>query len=158
LSAESQERPDPLRRRLVNWFLGSSALALLAAIAYPILRFISPPRIPEAQTDQVEAGAVNDPEFAANGYKIIRFGAEPVIVVKVSETDIRAFSATCTHLACIVEFRRQKRDIYCNCHGGEYNLAGRNIAGPPPRPLTPYKVDLVAKAGAGAKSIVVSRV
>jgi len=147
---------DPFRRRLLDWFLGSSALALLASIVYPIARFVSPPRVPEATTDQVEAGAINDPALVADGYKIIRFGSEPVIVVKLSDADVRAFSATCTHLACIVEFRKQKHDIYCNCHGGAYNLQGQNIAGPPPRPLTPFKVDLVAKGG-GAKAIVVSR-
>jgi Rieske Fe-S protein len=157
VSAETHERADPMRRRLLNWFLGTSVVALLAAIVYPILRFISPPSIPEAQTDQVEAGPTNDPQLVADGYKIIRFGTEPVIVIKLSDTDVRAFSATCTHLACIVEFRRGKRDIYCNCHGGEYNLAGRNVAGPPPKPLTAFKVDLVAKSGATVKTVVVSR-
>jgi Rieske Fe-S protein len=156
-SASPPSLRDPLRRRLLDWFLGSSALALLGSIVYPIARFVSPPRVPEATTDQVEAGALNDPALVANGYKIIRFGSEPVILVRLSDTDVRAFSATCTHLACIVEFRKEKRDIYCNCHGGEYNLQGRNIAGPPPRPLTSFKVDLVAKSG-GARAIVVSRV
>jgi len=130
--------------------------ALLASIVYPIARFVSPPRVPEATTNQVEAGALNDPALVSQGYKIIRFGSEPVILLKLSDTDVRAFSATCTHLACIVEFRKQKHDIYCNCHGGEYDLRGRNIAGPPPRPLTPFKVDLVSKSG-GATTIVVSR-
>jgi Rieske Fe-S protein len=157
-SANPPRPRDPLRRRLLDWFLGSSVLALLASIVYPIVRFVSPPRVPEATTDQVEAGALNDPALVANGYKIIRFGSEPVVLIKLSDTDVRAFSATCTHLACIVEFRKQKRDIYCNCHGGEYNLQGRNIAGPPPRPLTPFKVDLVAKSGGGARTIVVSRI
>ncbi len=156
-SSANLPRPhDPLRRRLLDWFLGSSVLALLASIVYPIVRFVSPPRVPEATTDQVEAGPLDEPALAANGYKIIRFGSEPVILIKLSDSDVRAFAATCTHLACIVEFRKQKRDIYCNCHGGEYNLQGRNIAGPPPRPLTPFKVDLVAKGG-GARTIVVSR-
>jgi Rieske Fe-S protein len=155
-TADSPQPPAPLRRRLLDWFLGGSAAALLASIAYPIARFVSPPRVPEATTNQVEAGALNDPDLVSQGYKIIRFGSEPVILLKLSDTDVRAFSATCTHLACIVEFRKQKHDIYCNCHGGEYDLRGRNVAGPPPRPLIPFKVDLVAKSG-GATSIVVSR-
>ncbi len=157
-SSINEERgpSDPLRRRLLDWFLGSSALALLASIVYPIARFVSPPRVPEATTDQVEAGAINDPALITDGYKIIRFGNEPVILIRLSETDVRAFAATCTHLACIVEFRKPKRDIFCNCHGGEYNLQGRNVAGPPPKPLVPFKVDLVAKGG-GPKTIVVSR-
>ena len=156
-STHSPQPPAPLRRQLLDWFLGSSVVALLASIVYPIARFVSPPRVPEATTNQVDAGSLNDPALVATGYKIIRFGSEPVILIKLSDTDVRAFSATCTHLACIVEFRKQKRDIYCNCHGGEYNLQGRNIAGPPPRPLTPFKVDIVARSG-GAPTIVVSRI
>lgn len=157
MSTHASDRPDSRRRKLLNWFLGTSTVALLLSILYPILRFVSPPSVPEATTDQVDAGPINDPDLVAKGYKIIRFGAEPVIVVRVSDTDIRAFSATCTHLACTVEFRRREKDLYCNCHGGEYDLRGRNVAGPPPKPLTPFKVDLVAAGGAGVKSIVVSR-
>ena len=48
---------DTSRRRFLNWFLGTSSGALLASIFYPVLRFISPPEVPEASTNQVEAGA-----------------------------------------------------------------------------------------------------
>src|SRR5579872_5242078 len=133
------------RRRLINWFLGSSFGALILAIVYPIVRFITPPRIAEASTSQVEAGQTDDPELLQKGFKIVRFGAEPVILIKAAENEFRAFSATCTHLDCIVTFQKEKPCFYCNCHGGTYDLTGRNIAGPPPRPLTPYKVNVVAK-------------
>jgi Rieske Fe-S protein len=46
--------------------------------------------------------------------------------------------------------------MWCNCHGGAYDLTGRNVAGPPPRPLTVYKVNLVAR-GSGPSTIVVSK-
>ena len=144
------------RRRLLNWFLGTSFGALIISIVYPILRFVTPPRIAEASTNQVEAGQTNDPELLANGFKIIRFGAEPVVLIKVAENDYRAFSATCTHLDCIVTYQKDRTRVYCNCHGGQYDLTGRNVAGPPPRPLTPFKVNLLAK-GSGASTIVVSR-
>jgi Rieske Fe-S protein len=146
------------RRRFLNGLLGVSAGTLLAAVVYPILRYLSPPRIPEATTAQVEAGPLNDPELLEKGFKIIRFGAEPVILLRVSETDVRAFSATCTHLDCIVEYHPDRKMIHCNCHGGEYDLNGRNVAGPPPRPLVAYKVDIVAKDPRQPGVIVVSKV
>jgi Rieske Fe-S protein len=145
------------RRRLLSWFLGTAAGALAAAVLYPVARFLSPPRIPESTTAEVEAGPANDPELVAKGFKIVRFGAEPVIVLRVSDTDFRAFSATCTHLDCIVEYRRDKQLIWCNCHNGQYDLTGRNVAGPPPRPLTAYRVHLVAKGGGAVPTLVVQK-
>jgi Rieske Fe-S protein len=149
--------PDPGRRRFLNWLLGTAAGTLLASVIYPILRYVSPPRIPEASTAQVEAGPVNDPELLEKGFKIIRFGAEPVIVVRVADADIRAFSATCTHLECIVGYKKDRERIWCNCHNGQYDLTGRNVAGPPPRPLTSYKVDLVTRDPHQPVTIVVTK-
>lgn len=150
-------QPDPGRRRLLNWFLGTSLGALFASVVYPILRFVSPPEIPESTTNQVEAGPTNDSELLELGYKIVRFGAEPVILVRLSETEFRAFAGTCTHLDCIVEFQKDKSRLWCNCHNGEYDLQGQQVAGPPPRPLEPFKVDLVYKGPGQPQTIVVSR-
>ena len=63
--------PDNSRRTFLNWLLGSSAGVMLTSIFYPLFRFISPPRIPEATTRQVEAGTTNDPELIEKGYKIV---------------------------------------------------------------------------------------
>ena len=145
------------RRGFLNWFLGTAAGALTVAVLYPVFRFVSPPEVPEASTNQVEAGPTNDPELLEKGFKIVRFGADPVILVRVSETEYRAFAGTCTHLDCIVEFQKDKQRIWCNCHNGDYNLQGQVVAGPPPKPLEPFKVDLVAKGSGQPKTIVVSR-
>jgi Rieske Fe-S protein len=149
--------PDPERRGFLSWFLGTSVGAMFATVAYPVLRFVSPPEIPEASMNQVEAGATNDQELLENGYKILRFGAEPVILIRSGEGDFRAFAATCTHLDCIVEYHKDKKRIWCNCHNGEYNLSGQQVAGPPPKPLQSFKVDLVVKAVGEPEQIVVSR-
>jgi Rieske Fe-S protein len=142
------------RRRFLNWFLGTSVGALFASVAYPIARFVSPPEVPESTTNQVDAGSISDPDLLAKGYKILRFGNEPVILIRVGDDDYRAFSATCTHLQCIVEFRKAEHDIFCNCHHGRYDLNGRNVAGPPPRPLTPFVVHLVQRPGQAAALVV----
>jgi cytochrome b6-f complex iron-sulfur subunit len=145
------------RRRFLNGFLGTSFGALVASVLYPILRYVSPPRIPEASTNQIEAGLTNDPVLNEKGFKIVRFGAEPVVLVKVSDTDFRAFTATCTHLDCVVGYQKDKSRLFCNCHGGAYDLNGRNISGPPPRPLTPYKVNLASKGSGQPEAIVISK-
>ncbi len=147
----------PRRRSFLGWFLGGSVTALLASIVYPIARLLGTPRVPEAATTQVQVGPTNDPELVEKGFKIVPFGTQPVIVVRLSDTDIRAFSAVCTHLACIVEFRKAQRDVFCNCHGGVYDLHGRNVAGPPPRPLSPYQVHIVERGAGQPGMIVISK-
>jgi cytochrome b6-f complex iron-sulfur subunit len=49
---------------------------------------------------------------------------------------IAVFSATCSHLGCLVNYHKDKHEFVCPCHGGRYDLTGKNIAGPPPAPLT----------------------
>jgi Rieske Fe-S protein len=152
------EHPESVgRRRILSWFLGTSVGGLCASIAYPVLRYLSPPSVPEATTAQVEAGSTNDPELVEKGFKILRFGAEPVILIRVSETEFKAFAATCTHLACIVEFRKRQDLIWCNCHNGVYDLNGRNVEGPPPKPLAPLDVHVIAGGPGQPGKLVVSR-
>ena len=145
------------RRRFLDWFVGTSAGALFASILYPILNFLRPPEVAEAATAEVEAGPVNDPEFLDKGFKIVPFGALPVIVVRLSDTDFRAMGATCTHLDCIVEYRRDQQAFWCNCHNGRFDLNGRNVAGPPPKPLTGYAVHVVRRRPGQAGTVVVSK-
>ncbi len=121
---------------------------------YPVLRYLQVPQMSEAATEQVEAGPVNAPDFLERGFRIIRYGSEPVIVIRLGASDFRAFSATCTHLGCIVEFERSHDRIWCNCHNGVYDLQGQVVSGPPPRPLRKYAVHLT---GAPPQTVVVSR-
>lgn len=52
------------------------------------------------------------------------------------------FSATCSHLGCLVNYRKDKGEFVCPCHGGRYDLTGKNIAGPPPAPLTRFPLNV----------------
>jgi cytochrome b6-f complex iron-sulfur subunit len=149
---------DLARRRLVNRILGGSFGALIAWILYPVFRFLEPVEIAEAAVDQVDAGRTDDRELAANGFKIVPFGNEPVILVKSPEGELKALSATCTHLDCIVEYRKDKNLIWCNCHGGSYDLTGRVLGGPPPKPLRPFQVHVVEGSDGGPSSVVIEKV
>jgi cytochrome b6-f complex iron-sulfur subunit len=58
------------------------------------------------------------------------------VFIVSSPTELAVFSATCSHLGCLVNYHKEKREFICPCHGGRYDLAGKNIEGPPPAPLT----------------------
>jgi Rieske Fe-S protein len=81
-------------------------------------------------------------EIKANSGRIFKFGSQPGLLVKTPAGELRAFAATCTHLNCTVQYREEKQDIWCACHNGIYDLNGKNVSGPPPRPLEGYKVNL----------------
>lgn len=148
---------EPTRRRLVNWFLGTACGALVASVVYPVVRFLNPPDVAEAATQQVDAGTVSDPELLETSFKIVPFGNEPVILIR-AEGGYLAFAATCTHLDCTVEFRQDLQIIWCNCHNGQFDLAGQVIGGPPPRPLRRFEVHVVDDEAGGPASLVIERI
>lgn len=129
----------PGRRGFLGWFLGTSVGAMCVSVLYPIARYVSPPEVPEAPTSRVVAAKVGD--LRPDQGKIFRFGGKPGILIRTGD-GYRAFSATCTHLNCTVQFRPDLRHIWCACHNGTFDLMGRNVSGPPPRPLEEYQVNV----------------
>jgi Rieske Fe-S protein len=128
------------RRGFLELFLGAGLLASLASFLYPVLRYVIPPPSPDLGSQEVVAAKVGD--LKANSGKIFRFGAKPALLVMLAGGEYRAMAATCTHLDCTVQYRTDKHDVWCACHNGVYDLNGRNISGPPPRPLQVYQVHI----------------
>lgn len=128
----------PTRRSFLNYLLGGTLVAWAASILYPIFSYLKPPKIPEPTVSSVKLGKAS--ELAADSSMIFKFGNKPGILVKTASGEIKAFEATCTHLDCTVQYRQDWGQIWCACHNGRYDINGRNVSGPPPRPLEPFKV------------------
>lgn len=128
----------PGRRRFLGMLLGGGLFASAVSFFYPVLRYLVPPRITDMGGDTVVAGKVG--ELRPNSGKIFRFGSRPGLLLLGADGQYRALSATCTHLSCTVQYRGDLRQVWCACHNGMYDLAGRNLSGPPPRPLEQYDV------------------
>ena len=125
---------------MVSWVVGGGALASIASFLYPVIRFVVPPEVKEVAVNEVDAGKVGD--LKPNSGKIIKFGSKPVLLVRVNETEWKAFSAVCTHLNCTVQYKDATQQIFCACHGGTYDMSGRVISGPPPKGLEEYAVNV----------------
>ena len=97
---------------------------------------------PATNTTQ-EAQPVSFPlaELPVGGTKAITYGGVSVLVVRTRES-LRAFSLTCTHLGCTVEWQSDKKEFYCPCHDGRFDEFGEVIAGPPPIPLEQIAVSV----------------
>jgi Rieske Fe-S protein len=129
-----------MRRSFLDWFLGTTVGAFLATILYPLVMYLIPPRVEESPSRSVNL-SIKPAELKANSGQIFRFGSQAGILVRTPQGELRAFSAICTHLACIVQYRADLSHIWCACHNGHFDLNGTNIAGPPPRPLEQYNVN-----------------
>jgi cytochrome b6-f complex iron-sulfur subunit len=139
----------PERRRFVEVLLGGGFFASVASFLYPVLRYLVPPQVANLGGDEVVAGKTG--EVKPNSSKIFRFGTRPGLLIVTAEGEYRALSAVCTHLGCTVQYRSDLREIWCACHNGMYDLNGRNVSGPPPRPLEQFQVHV------RGEEIVVSR-
>ena len=126
------------RRKVLDWFLGTSVGAMCASVAYPVLRNLEPPELPEAPTTRAVACRVG--ELKPNQAKVFAFGSRPALLICMADGSYRAFDATCTHLNCTVQFRDDVSQIWCACHNGFYDANGRNVSGPPPRALEAFQV------------------
>jgi Rieske Fe-S protein len=126
------------RRDFLKLSLTAGLTAFAAIVIYPILSFLNPPKQTEVEVSSVNAGSVED--MKPGDYKIIRFGNKPVIVIRIDEKNFRALSATCTHLDCTVQYKKDEKIIWCACHNGKYDLYGKNVSGPPPKPLSQYNI------------------
>lgn len=141
-------QPVP-RRRLIHLLLGGGLLSTLGSIFVPIVNFVLPPKTQESAQSSVVAARVG--ELSVNSGKIFRFGTRPGILIHTPAGEYAAFSAVCTHLECTVQYRPDFKHVWCACHNGHFDLTGKNISGPPPRPLETYRVDI------RSEDIVVSR-
>jgi cytochrome b6-f complex iron-sulfur subunit len=122
-------------------FLGMLATALgltaFGSIAYPLLRYLAPPkkRGGEGKGSFKKSDIGNAKEIVVNG--------TPAIIINRPGKGYIALSRVCTHLGCLVEYDRDNKRLVCPCHAGIYDLEGRVLSGPPPKPLTafPLKVE-----------------
>jgi len=153
------EAHEPLPRRTVLLrSLQAGIAATLAAILYPVVRFLWPRETTRSGAMEVVAPYRVDqlrPDAEGKWPSPFDFDGKPCLVIRTPDGDVKAFDAICTHLDCTVEYRAGQHDIFCPCHSGVYDLNGRNVSGPPPRPLEVYQVTLRGKPG--QEEIVVSR-
>jgi Rieske Fe-S protein len=127
-------------RRWVNVLLGGGIVASIASFLYPAIRYIIPAEVAESTSRSVVAAKVG--EIKRNSGKIFKFGSKPALLVHTADDEWRAYTAVCTHLNCTVQYREDLHQIWCACHNGTFDLQGRNVSGPPPRPLDTFQVNV----------------
>lgn len=124
--------------KLTNRFLTVTGLAIIFA---PIVAYFYPPELEEIPSDPVLVGP--EDELPVGTSKTVRFGRYPALIVNTS-AGLRAYSAVCTHFACVVKWDSEKNTIYCPCHDGFFDpLNGEVVSGPPPTSLDAVKIEVI---------------
>lgn len=130
---------DPVtvtRRRFLRVLVGFSVVSTVGMIVTPVLGFLVPTKSSaSAAGGKVSAGKLA--ELPIGKGKVIPVGGKPAIVINTDQ-GVKAYSAVCTHLGCIVGWDETSRNVVCPCHDGRFNPAnGSVVSGPPPAPLSP---------------------
>jgi Rieske Fe-S protein len=100
---------------------------------------VVPPRTAEPSLSEVDLD-LKPSDIPPNSGRIVPFAGKAVLLFRTAAGELKAFGGTCTHLACTVQYRPERSDIWCACHDGVYDANGTVVSGPPPRPLPTYVV------------------
>ncbi len=127
---------------------GAAGLCYVAALGYPVYRYLASPMEMAASASAVTEVTLKDAQKLPLGSVLMfKFGPSPAMLIHHKDNTWVALSAVCTHLGCTVQYEPEANRIHCACHGGVYDpRTGANISGPPPRPLKLFKVAVAADA------------
>ena len=136
---EAAAEEEVTRREFARYLVvGTGALALgnVGLAAWTQLRTVNvggPSVIVDAAS--VEVGSTFLFRYPTN--------ADPAVLLRLSDTDLVAFSQKCTHLGCVVYYEADERRWHCPCHEGNFEAeTGDVISGPPLRPLGRIDVEI----------------
>ncbi len=146
----SQPTPeDPGRRRMLKIGVGVLGSGLAAVSAVPAIGFVCHPLtnnvtssgegyLPVGKRSQFSPTIpVKVDLFASRRDAWTRVDSVKVGSAWVLEQDgkLIAYSTTCPHLGCAVDFDANDGVFKCPCHRSEFKLDGAPASGPSPRPL-----------------------
>jgi Rieske Fe-S protein len=113
----------------------------LGAIVGPVIAYFYPSELEEMPSEPVSVGPAD--ELPLWKSKTVSFGRYPAMVIN-TPNGLRAYSAVCTHFACIPNWNEELKQIVCPCHDGYFDpINGAVISGPPPTPLQALTVEVI---------------
>lgn len=127
----------PEKQQTRRRFLGKAALGCAAGAgllsASALVRSVIP-----ALTRTAKVFSVGHPgDYPVNSFTLL---PEHKVYIIRDHEGVRAVSAVCTHLGCVL--KRAESEFQCPCHGSRFDDTGQVLSGPAPSPLPWFKVDL----------------
>ncbi|MGD2081036.1 MAG: Rieske (2Fe-2S) protein [Nitrospirota bacterium] len=119
------------RRLFLKTLFSAGGVSVLGSLGYAFVKYLVPPQTGTGPR-QV---AIRKDEVPEGGAREFVFGDTPAVVINLPGAGYIALSRVCTHLGCLVDYQADQGRLFCPCHAGVYDLDGRVVSGPPPKPL-----------------------
>lgn len=145
--------PTGTRRRFFEWVIAASSALIGLGLAFPLIGYVISPALRRrkqlwvnvAAAADLSTGVPKQLEYVAtvqDGYHETKTD-KALWAVKQPNGEVTVFSPMCTHLGCGYHWDGAAQQFKCPCHGSVFDVTGRVVAGPAPRPLDvlPSKVD-----------------
>jgi len=151
MDATSAKTPGPRRRFLALCTSGLAALLGLLVAVPALGYFLAPLR---SRLGKSQAGPNFQPigplsSLPVGQWKLVSFevvnqdgwekaSSRRSVWVRRNaggNTEATVLSPICSHLGCPISWQADRSSFICPCHGGVFDADGKNIAGPPPRPM-----------------------
>jgi cytochrome b6-f complex iron-sulfur subunit len=126
------------RRTFLNTLFFGWVAAFFSGTFYALMKFAFPTLGKEP--DFVVLNRLDFAGLANNSVKRFPWGGTVGLFYKRDNGSVIALKGVCSHMECNVDFRPAERRFYCACHQGWFDQDGRNIAGPPPKPLEVFTI------------------
>ncbi|OPY67566.1 MAG: Cytochrome b6-f complex iron-sulfur subunit [Syntrophorhabdaceae bacterium PtaU1.Bin034] len=121
------------RRTFLNTLLGGWIAAFVMGSLYALYRFAFPTLGKEP--DFVILNARDFLAIPPNSTKPFAWGGKLGLFFKRADNHMVALKGICSHMECNIVYKPESRRFYCPCHKGWFDEDGRNVEGPPPKPL-----------------------
>ena len=134
---QDEKRDDLSRRRFVELCIGGMGVTSAGAVAYPVASFLGRAKTLEgSQVVKIPVAELNEDQA-----RYVDWQGQQVAVIYTGRT-AKAFSASCSHLGCLVAWDNVKHVFHCPCHGAVFDDQGRPVSGPVSKPLTavPFQI------------------
>jgi len=72
----------------------------------------------------------------------VKLNGQEILLIRDGQNSVHGVSPKCTHQACYVAYNHKDGKIECPCHSSSFDLSGKVLGGPAPKPLPTYPVKL----------------
>ena len=121
------------RRTFLNTLWGGWLVVFLAGCCTALFRFAFPTLGKEP--DFVILKPVDYLDIPVNSTKAFAWGGKLGLFFRKADGTLVALKGVCSHMECNITYKPEARKFYCPCHKGWFDENGKNVQGPPPKPL-----------------------